>query len=170
MKVTVSYQYDSVEEAILALGKQAGVAKVRRAAAQPLPDASAQPAAPSPSVPAPAAPGAAPAKRKPGRPRLPKAEATGSTSSLSGSTTAGDATTTTTPVGDAPVTVTTESVASASPTPSIEDAQKAIERYFDRFGVDKAVALLATFGTTAVRHLSAEQRPVFIAAVDKALA
>lgn len=169
MKVTVSYQYDSVEEAIQALGKSSGLAKVRRAAAaKPLPDAPVALAdAPPPSVPVTDAPGAAPAKRKPGRPRLPKADAPAPTDALKSPPSADvvvDSTSSAGGQGGAEV------APGASASPTLAEVQAAVEGYFNREGAEKAIALLAQFGVARGRDLKPEQYGEFIAACAKVVA
>ena len=189
MKVTVSYQYDSVEEAILALGKQAGVAKVRRAAAQaaspavagaatqPLPAAVSAPVAVAPTPATVAAPGAAPAKRKPGRP------VKNSEGRKTSATREGGAAQSAEPLPSEPsVPAPVVQEPSASPVDgagalhvaSIEDAQKALERLFETKppvgGIDGARDALSRFGVQKLRDMKPESRADFIKYIDDTLA
>ena len=180
MKVTVSFEYNSVEEAILALGKQAGVAKVRRAAATtgaaPESQGSAEQHATVVAVPA-AAPTTRKGRSDKGKARGPHKEAavTGSTASSTSGEPAGGAAPDSNPASaDAPIAASTAAVTAASPT--IEDAvivakpeevQAAIEKLYESqanapAGIAAVKDLLARYGCTKGRDIPAERRFEFI--------
>lgn len=58
------------------------------------------------------------------------------------------------------------SKAPAAAAPTLEDAQKAMEKYFNAHGLPEAMALLAKFGTARVGELKPEQRAEFIKATE----
>ena len=172
--IKVTLEYGSVEEAIVALGRLAQVAKVRRAA-QGTAGASETQGAQQPAVdtattggvstPAPAAPATSITKnlvlpdttRKPrGRPR--KTEAAPVPAAPAAAPPA-----TPDPVA-APETASSVPANPAAPTPSEADAKAALETYFEKHGPQKAIAVLAGFGVSRLRDLPEGQRAEFIKA------
>lgn len=173
--VKITLEYGSVEEAIQALGKLSGLAKVRRAAqsttgAPTEPNSAADSAKAEPAL-------AAPTKqRKPrndaGKPRGSYKKAAPATSAdADGSTQApepvqssepktGGTTDAAVPEKVAAPSTTPHSPGAASPTE--EEAKMALEAYFDRHGPQKAMAVLAGFGVSKLRELPADKRARFI--------
>lgn len=181
LKVTL--EFDTVEAAIVALGKIAGIAKVRAAAG-----ASAA-SVPTPPV-APAAEAVKPAEgaKRRGRPRKDAAGAGAQPDNASAATTpaAVPAAPTTGPAaGDAPSGNTgavqqTEPKAAAAPAaqqapaagpvPSQEEVVAALEPYATKKGLIEARNLLSRYGVQRARELLPEQRADFIAECKKGIA
>ena len=159
--VKVTLEYSSVEEAIVALGRLAQVAKVRRAAAaEPIVTSNLMTTTETPSV-------AAPTEKKPrGRPRKEKAKET----AVPGSSTTDPAVAAAVPPASAPTAVSEAPAAELSPaaqldlTPTGEAAKAALEAYFEKHGPQKAMAVLAGFGVSRLRDLPEGQRADFIKA------
>lgn len=168
--VKITLEYGSVEEAIQALGKLSGLAKVRRAATA----TGAAPSVPSTgaageSAQAPVTAAASTKTRKPrndaGKPRGPHKKDAATDLAAAPATTAPVAEGV---VGAAPEASTGPQDAQPVPVaaPSVEDAKIALEAYFDRHGPQKAMALLAGFGVSKLRELPAEKRAEFIKACE----
>ena len=183
MTVKITLEYGSVEEAIVALGRLAQVAKVRRAAQA----TAGAPTGQAVTVPcteaSTSATSAAPAPtsitnnlvlpdttRKPrGRPRK-KEAAVGVTGDAQASRKADLPADPLAPAGVAP-----QAPAAASPTelppgfpyPSEADAKAALEAYFEKHGPQKAMKVLADFGVSRLRDLPEGDRAKFIKACSK---
>ena len=183
MSVKVTFEFPSVEEAIVALGKLSGVGKARRAANKLIgaPDG-APPVAPEQSTEAP--PSSVPAApitsmpRKPrsdkGVPRKPTAPVSapeGAAGSPQGPVTgapetggsAGASSLNTvadqggTPVGASPA------GNPSAPVPTVDEAIKAGEALLAAKGLEAVRALIQTFGVARISSIPAEQRADFIA-------
>ena len=175
MTVKITLEYGSVEEAIVALGRLAQVAKVRRAA-----QATAVPAVEERTDKADtlAPPATSITKnlvlpdttRKPrGRPRKQEAAA-GVTGGAQASRKVETSADPLVPAGVAP-----QAPAAASPTelppgfpyPSEADAKAALEAYFEKHGPQKAMSKLAAFGVSRLRDLPEGRRADFIKACSE---
>ena len=169
--IRVTFEYESVEQAIMALGKLAGIAKVRRAAEAPLRDV-------APDAPEPAAQGSVvaavlPARRgrsDKGKPRGPykdnaaavPAPAEGDKPQPSGVVPEAAPETKAPEPARAPSVEQTPAPGAA--VPSAEEAQKALEAVFAKQGLEGARAVMAEFGVSRLRELPEAKRAAFILA------
>ena len=198
MTVKITIEYETVEQAILALGKMSGLGKARRAASAPVTAATtvgAQGAAsPAPEVgnePAvPAAPTARPRKPRADKgqargayaPRQQEAQASapqGAASISSGadnpavdaqaSTGSALPGTSTAAVAGAPA-ASTPAPAGAAPVPSAAEAQAALEAVFEKKGLDVARRVMSEFGVSRLRDLPEAKRAEFITLAKKEVA
>ena len=162
--VKVTLEYSSVEEAIVALGRLAQVAKVRRAAqgtvGAPAPEEERTDKAVTLAPVAPAT------KKARGRPRKQEAKEP----AASGSSTTDPAVAAALPPASAPAAVSEAPAEELSPaaqldlTPTGEAAKAALEAYFEKHGAQKAMKVLADFGVSRLRDLPEGERTAFIKA------
>ena len=153
MTVKITLEYGSVEEAIVALGRMAQVAKVRRAAqgmggVLAPEEERTNKAATLASV--------APATKKPrGRPRKEEAEAPSAPEIAAAEPAQASVTAASAP---------SEAAApAASSVPTEADAKAALAAYFEKNGPQRAMAQLASFGVSRLRDLPEGERAKFIA-------
>ena len=173
MTVKITIEYETVEQAILALGKMSGLGKARRAASA-LPVAAAPaPAEPDKGEPSGEVPvAAAPRSRKP---RADKGQARGAyaprqqeaAALVEPATTAGapPAEPKGAPSAEVPVVA-----ASSAPVPTAEEAQKALEAVFEKKGIDVARRVMSEFGVSRLRDLPEAKRAEFIELAKKEVA
>ena len=167
MTTKITLEYSSVEEAIVAMGRLAQVAKVRRAA-----QATAVPAVEERTDKADtlAPPATSITKnlvlpdttRKPrGRPRKTEAAAgvTGGAQASRKVETSAD------PL--VPAEVAPQTPAAASPVPTEAETKAALESYFEKHGPQKAMKVLSDFGVSRLRDLLEGDRAKFIKACSE---
>ena len=198
MTVKITIEYETVEQAILALGKMSGLGKARRAASAPPVAAAPAPAEPDKGEPSGEVPvAAAPRSRKP---RADKGQARGAYAPRQQEAGAGDAAIAAPAVSDkvseagvsaaatpaaAPASSTAlqepasreveraagpASVAGAGAVPSAEEAQKALEAVFEKKGIDVARRVMSEFGVSRLRDLPEAKRAEFIKAAQAEVA
>lgn len=163
MTVQVSITFNSIDQAIVALGKMVGAA--------PAPHKGAAGSAQAPVVPAPATrKGRADKGHKRGvyAPRQPEAKGEGTVEPLD----SGEARKAlpATAIDAVPAAAPTPEASLAEPVPSHEAAQKALEQVFEKRNLDTARDILSRYGAARLRDLKPEDRAAFIKDAEASVA
>ena len=176
MTVKITLEYGSVEEAIVALGRLAQVAKVRRAA-QGTGAPSEAHEAPTPPTGGTDAPTSITknlvlpdtTKKPRGRPRKQEAAAgvTGGAQASRKVETSADPLVPAEVAPQAPAAASPAEGVPAAPAPSEAEAKAALESYFEKNGPQMAMSKLASFGVNRLRDLPEGQRAEFIKACSE---